>query len=319
VPSAAGAFDVVVASACSGIAGILGMLLVGLCAQYVLHGSRRARLAWLGAAVALAWVFNLVRILVLLAVGTTLGEGVAMDVVHPVAGLLLLNSAMAVHVLLAGRFGLVLGLRRPVPYDTPLTASVPAELRRDRGQVARRATALLSGVLVLAALGTVVPGTAAAYAGSLPAVRPFADNPSLGSQFRVSDGVEKKWAERYFGEDSSWMRYEAEPLSAAGGYTVWVDSVFTRDWSGLRAHPIVECYAFHDFELVRVARPRLTSGLLADEIVYRREDGATWHVLSWEWAVRTGDDIAHERVTLLASSLDDGLDPGAGGETGEGG
>ena len=319
VDAPGGAFDVMVASACSGIAGIVGMLLVGLCAQYVLHGSRRARLAWLAAAVVLAWVLNLVRIVVLLAVGTTLGEGVAMEVVHPVAGLVLLNAAMAVHVLLAGRFGLVFSLRRPVPYDTPLTVSAPQELRRGRGQHARRATALVSGVLVLAALGTVVPGTAAAYAGSLPAVRPFADNPSLGNDFVLSDGVEKSWAERYFGDGSSWMRYQAQPVSGEDGYTVWVDSVFTPAWSGLRAHPIVECYSFHDFELVRVARPTLTSGLLADEIVYRRADGATWHVLSWEWAVRTGDDIAHERVTLLASSLRGDLDPGVAGETRDGG
>jgi hypothetical protein len=165
----------------------------------------------------------------------------------------------------------------------------------------------------------VVPGTAAAYAGSLPAVRPFADNPSLGSDFMVSDGVEKEWAQRYFGRDSSWMRYEAAPVAGDGGYTVWVDSVFTPDWSGLRAHPIVECYTFHDFDVVRIARPTLTAGLLADEIVYRRADGATWHVLSWEWAVRTGDDIAHERVTLLASSLRGELDPGVGGERNGGG
>jgi len=313
VDAPGGAFDVMVASACSGIAGIAGMLLIGLCAQYVLHGSRRARLAWLAAAVVLAWVLNLIRIVVLLAVGTTMGEHVAMEIVHPVAGLLPLNAAMAVHVLNAGRFGLRFDLRRPMPYDTPLTAAAPADVRRQRSELVRRATALVTGVLAMAALGTVVPGTAAAYAGSLPAVRPFADNPSLGNDFLVSDGEEKEWAQRYFGRDSSWMRYEAAPVAGDGGYTVWVDSVFTPDWSGLRAHPIVECYTFHDFEIVRIARPTLTTGLLADEIVYRRADGATWHVLSWEWAVRTGDDIAHERVTLLASSLRDDLDPGLGG------
>ena len=319
VDAPGGAFDVMVASACSGIAGIVGMLLVGLCAQYVLHGRLRARLAWLVAAVVMAWLLNLLRILVLLAVGRTLGEQVAMEVVHPVAGLLLLNAAMAVHVLNAGRFGLAFALRRPMPYDTPLTAAAPVDLRRRRSEVVRRGTALVAGVLAMAALGTVVPGTAAAYAGSLPAVRPFADNPSLGTGFRVSEGDEQEWAQRYFGQDSSWMRYQAAPLAADGGYTVWVDSVFTPDWSGLRAHPIVECYTFHDFDIVRIARPTLTAGLLADEIVYRRADGATWHVLSWEWAVRTGDDIAHERVTLLASSLEDDLDPGVTADTEGGG
>lgn len=320
VDAPGGAFDVMVASACSGVAGIVGMLLIGLCAQYVLHGTPRARLAWLAAAVALAWALNLLRIVLLLAVGTTFGEHVAMELVHPVAGLLLLNTAMAVHVLHAGRFGLHFALRRPMPYDTPLTAAAPVDQQRRRSEVVRRATALVAGVLAMAALGTVVPGTAAAYAGSLPAVRPFADNPSLGNDFLMSEGQEKKWAQRYFGNDSSWMRYEASPLVAGGGYTVWVDSVFTPDWSGLRAHPIVECYTFHDFEIVRIARPTLTAGLLADEIVYRRPDGATWHVLSWEWAVRTGDDIAHERVTLLASSLRGDVDPVVGnGESSDGG
>lgn len=318
VDAPGGAFDVLVASACSGITGIVGMLIIGLCAQYVLHGTPRARITWLAAAVALAWALNLVRILGLLAVGTSLGEGVAMGVVHPVAGLLLLNAAMAFHVASAGRFGLTFALRRALPYDTPLTAPSPADVRRSRGQLTRRVSVLVTGVLALAALGTVVPGTAAAYSGSLPAVRPFADNPSLGPGFVLSEGAEKEWARRYFGRDSSWMRYRAQAADDTG-YTVWVDSVYTPDWSGLRAHPIVECYSFHGFELVRVARPTLSSGLLADEIVYRRADGATWHVLSWEWAVRTGDQIAHERVTLLASSARDDLDPGAPGETTDGG
>ena len=54
-----------------------------------------------------------------------------------------------------------------------------------------------------------------------------------------------------------------------------------------RAHPLLDCYRFHGFSLSRVSRSVLAAGVLADEVVYRRPDGATWHVLSWQWPVRS--------------------------------
>ena len=312
-----GPFDVLVASACSGVGGITGMLLIGLCAQYVLHGPVRARLLWLAAGVALAWSLNVVRIMALLGLGAWRGQHVALDVVHPVAGLVLLNAALLVLLLTARRFGLVLALRRRAPYDTPLTAAAAPDDRMRRAERARRAGAMVAGVLVLAAAGTSIPVTAAAYQAGVPAVTAFAHAPELGPRFTVTDGQEKVWARAYFGADSSWMRYRARPTSGAVGYSMWVDSVLTADWSGLRAHPLLDCYEFHGFELVSTARPTLAAGILADQVVYRRADGATWHVLSWEWPVTTpSGELAHERVTLLASSsstdVADGLAPSEG-------
>lgn len=305
VPGPDGPFDVLVASACSGMSGIVGMLLIGLCAQYVLHGPLGSRARWLAAALAMAWILNVVRILALLGLGALGGSHLALDVFHPLAGLLLLNVALAVLLVAARRFGLELDLRRPAPYDTPLTSSEALEERMswiDRG---RRGLALACGVAVVAAAGAAIPVSAVAYEAGAPAVTAFADSPDLGPRFAVDDGTEKAWARSYFGTDSTWMRYRARPASAMVGYTVWVDSVVTSDWSGLRAHPLLDCYSFHGFELVTTGRPTLAAGILADEVVYRRADGATWHVLGWEWPVRRGDgSLAHERVTLLASSTD---------------
>ncbi len=301
VEHADGAFDVVVASACSGVSGVLGMLLVGLCAQYVLHGRTRARVAWLGTAVLLAWLLNLVRIVLLLATGRTLGQAVAMDVLHPVAGLVLLNAAMVGLVLLAGRFGLRFSLQRPVPSDTPLTAPAPEDERCARGPRLRRVGALVSGVLALAAVGSAVPVTVGAYRGGEAAAASFTAMPDAGRDFEMSAPEEITWARPYFGGDSSWTRHRAAPV-AGYGHSLWIDAVLTPDWSALRAHPVLDCYSFHGYELLSVSRPTLASGLLADQVVYRRQDGATWHVLSWEWPVRRGEGLVHERVTLLASS-----------------
>jgi exosortase/archaeosortase family protein len=309
-----GPFDVIVASACSGIAGIGGMLLVGLAAQYVLHGSARSRALWLSAAVLLAWVLNLGRILLLLGVGRAFGEQVALDVVHPVAGLLLLNVGIAGLLLAAGAFGLRLSLSSPVPMDTPLTDPAPAELRMRRPALARRVAAVTAGAALLGVLNAEVPGTAAAYDASDPAAVAFADAPVGPAGFSVASAQEQAWARAYFGSDSSWTRYRLLPTSTDTGYTMWLDSVTTSDWAALRAHPLLDCYRFHGFDLQSVQRPVLAAGVLADEAVYRRPDGATWHVLSWEWPVKGSGQLRHERVVLLASSERTDLAPAVAGD-----
>lgn len=311
-----GAFEVVVASACSGIGGVTGLLLVGLAAQYVLHGRTRARLAWLATVAVTAWVLNLVRILVLLATGRLLGESAALDVVHPVAGLVLLNAAFALLVVAAPRFGLVPSLASRVPADTPLTAPVAPRLRMRPPALRRRVAALLAGVALLAVLDSGVPGTAAAYDAAEPAAVAFAEAPPGLPHFTVQAGQDKTWARRYFGEDSSWVRHRLQPTSPSVGYSLWLDSVTTSDWAALRAHPVLDCYAFHGFDVVSVDRPVLAAGVLAEEVVYRRPGGGTWHVLAWEWPVRGAEGLRHERVVLLASSERTDLLP-AGAETRE--
>lgn len=302
VPSVAGSFDVVVASACSGATGTAGTLLVGLAAQYVLHGSARSRVLWLTTAVTAAWVLNLVRVLLLLAVGGLLGERVALDLVHPVAGLVLLDVSFAALLVAAPRFGLRLSLASPVPADTPLTDPAPPAERMRRPALLRRGAALTAVVLVLGVLDTVVPGTAGAYDGGLPAAR-ASDGLTAPRGFTVTSSQEQAWSQVYYGAGSSWTRARLHPTSSGPALSLWVDTVVTDEWAALRAHPLLDCYRFHGFDVVRVERTVLARGVLADEVVHRRPDGATWHVLSWQWPVRdTAGRLRHERVVLLASS-----------------
>ena len=315
VAGPSGAFEVVVASACSGLTGIGGTLLVGVAAQYVLHGSARARVRWLTAAVVLAWVLNLVRILLLLAVGRLLGERVALEVVHPVAGLLLLNASFAVLLLTAPRFGLRLGLASPVPADTPLTDPAPVDQRLTRPDLARRAAVLAVAVGLLGALNTVLPATAGAYDAADPAAAAFSDAPTAPAGWTTGPAQRQPWSRVYYGAGSDWSRYRLTPTAGRTAPSVWVDSITTDDWAALRAHPLLDCYRFHGFSLARVSRSVLAAGVLADEVVYRRPDGATWHVLSWQWPVRSpdGGPLRHERVVLLASSQRSDLAPAPSG------
>ena len=311
VAGPSGSFEVVVASACSGLTGIAGTLLVGLAAQYVLHGSARARVQWLSTAVVLAWVLNLVRILLLLAVGRLLGEQVALDVVHPVAGLLLLNASFAVLLLAAPRFGLRFGLASPVPADTPLTDPAPVGERMGRASLLRRGAALAVAAGVLGTLNTVLPATSGAYDAAEPAATAFSDAPLAPPGYATGPAQAQPWSRVYFGARSDWTRYRLTPTGRQPAPSVWVDSVTTDDWAALRAHPLLDCYRFHGFSLSRVSRTVLAAGVLADEVVHRRPDGATWHVLSWEWPVRSpdGGPMRHERVVLLASSQRTDLAP----------
>ena len=313
VPGPSGPFEVVVASACSGLTGIGVALLVGLAAQYVLHGSTRARVQWLSTAVVLAWVLNLVRILLLLGVGRLLGEQVALEVVHPVAGLLLLNASFAVLLLAAPRFGLRLGLGSPVPADTPLTDPAPVQERMGRASLVRRGAALAVAVGLLGALNTVLPATSGAYDAADPAATAFSDSPVAPAGYATGPAQPQAWSRVYFGPRSDWRRYRLTPTGQRPAATVWVDSVTTDDWAALRAHPLLDCYRFHGFSVSRVSRTVLAAGVLADEVVHRRPDGATWHVLSWEWPVRSsgsdGSAMRHERVVLLASSTRTDLAP----------
>ena len=302
VPSAAGSFDVVVASACSGATGTGATLLVGLAAQYVLHGSARARARWLTTAVVAAWVLNLARVLLLLAVGRLLGEHLALDVVHAVVGLVLLDASFAVLLLAAPRFGLHLSLTSPVPADTPLTDPALAGDRMRRPALLRRGAVLTAAVVVLGVLDTVVPGTAGAYDAGLPAAR-AADGPTVPSGFSLTSQQEQAWSRVYYGAGSSWTRSRLHPTASGPALSLWVDTVVTDEWAALRAHPLLDCYRFHGFDVVRVHRTVLSRGVLADEVVHRRPDGATWHVLSWQWPVRdAAGGLRHERVVLLASS-----------------
>lgn len=298
-------FEVAVASACSGMQGVVGTLLVGTAAMYVVRGRARARLAWLGAAVLAALAANLLRILAIVAAGAVWGESAAMQVLHPVAGLLMLDVVAIGMLLLLPRFRLTLRSFGPAVGDVPLT--VPADWAQalPRGRFHRRVAVVLAVAAVLAAADLGLRDTAGAFDNSgLPAAAPFSPDRVLSAAMTVHQVGEYDWARPYFGDRSTWRRFVLRPVRADSHYTVWLDSIVTDDVGALHARPVASCYHLHGFSTPVHQTVQLGHGVIGQEFVYLRPDGAQWHSLTWEWPVEGTDGrVRHERVVLFASSL----------------
>lgn len=87
-----------VAVSCSGINGAVAMVLIGLAVAAVARGSWRRRIGWVVVAVAAQWLANVLRIIVLFAITRWISVDVAIDVVHPIIGLVFFNLVVLVMV-----------------------------------------------------------------------------------------------------------------------------------------------------------------------------------------------------------------------------
>lgn len=296
-------FTLSVASACSGLTGAVGLLVVGGAGLFLLAGPLRRKLLWLGAGMLAALVLNVLRILGIVALGAAAGEHVAMDLLHPVAGLVLLDALLVAMVRALPAFGLALRpLRERVVSDVPLTA--PQAGPRHDPRRTRRTAGFAVVAVAVALLDSGLSSSASAFDnGGRPAAVAFAQREEVGSGASIVAVSQNDWARTYFGPDSQWRRYVLQP-QRRDGYTVWLDAIDTSDLAALRAHPVAGCYRFHGFATPVRKRVVLAAGVVAQRFVYTRPDGAQWHTLSWQWPVTTADGrVRQERVVLLASSL----------------
>jgi exosortase/archaeosortase family protein len=319
-------FTVAVASACSGAGSLLGFGLVGLANLYMIDGPLRRRLLWLVAGTLAMWGTNLARLLAILAAGHLLGQRLALDVVHPVAGIVLTNVTFALLLASLPRFGLA---RRPLraasPSDTPLTEPAPPEQRPTPRQLLPRLAALAA---VAAGLAVANGQLAAASAGFDHAAQPvsasFDQEPAAGDGWAVRRLGQIDDARSYFGLAATWTRYRLTPAPGAPGapFTVWADSIVTDNLGALAAHPVLACYRLHGYRVLADQRVVIARGVLGEQLVYQVPEGDQWHVLTWEWPVRgRGGSVLQERMTLLAASdlRAAGPTPGGGARPGLGG
>jgi exosortase/archaeosortase family protein len=312
-----GSFTVSIASSCSGINSAVGFLVVGLACLYVIRGTVTGRLTWLLVGLVLVWLLNVVRIVAIVGVGRLLGEEAAIDVLHPVAGLLALNIAFALLLLALPRFGLALrNPLEPATSDTPLGRVVPAAERAGLPPtLLRRLGAVVVVVSALALANGQLAELALAYDNDgLPAVQRFTPATLAGGSWKVRRVGSYPWSRSSFGDGSTWVRYELRPRAGrvppGKQFTIWVDSILTPDVGALNAFPVRECYDFHGFEIYADQRVRLPGGVVGELIAYRNESGGLWHALTWQWPVTTPDGrVQHERMVMLASAVGVPLQP----------
>jgi len=300
-----GDVDVAVTSACSGLSGLLGFLVVGVAVLYLFDGRLRSRAAWLVAGLVLVLLLNVLRILGLVGVASFFGAHLALDVLHPVVGMVVLNVALVAMLLVAGRFGLVRRPIRPRASDNPLHAVGAPQPRRMRLILLRMAVLVVLtsqlGVLNLQ-MAQAAPSYRNAARSSIPSLSAdLQDASEFG--YATRSVTEQRWARRYFGADSRWNRFVLESPSAEIP-TVWADVLDTTSLASLRMHSAMSCYRFHQQDVRSRRTVELGNGVLVETFVVEMSHG-TWHVVTWQRPIERSGRVDHERVTLMASSRED--------------
>ncbi len=292
---AQGTFLVQVASACSGANGLLGFLLVASAFTLVARGTKSAKFSWLAAGTALVWVFNVIRIVAILAVGKFFGETASIDILHPVAGLFTFNIAVLIMVLQAHRFGLSLPVFSGPSRTRAVLAAVPTAGRA------------MLGIVVIALFGSVFNHNLTAYdpiSSSVgnPRVGKFSQVSLRPTGFRGERVGTFENGKRFFGEDSSWVRYQYAALGTSqlgSEVPVLADVINTGKLQAFSDFGIEACYRFHGYSTEGVKRVDLGNGVVGTVLNWADPDGLAWTTVYWLWAVREGSSLRYERVVLL--------------------
>lgn len=306
-----GAFNLVVATQCSGANGLLGFLLIAGAATLVTAGKTSRKVLWLVAGSAVVWLFNVVRILIVFAAGKFWGESVALDGFHPYTGLVTFSLATAIMVWVMPKFGLRLGLGsiRPAALTHSTHRAVP------RWRTAAIVCLVLSFVVgvfdsglsaydpVISALGT---PRVTAFNSALDSVTGFTGRPV--------DHFD--WSKRFFGEKSDWTRYEFAGQGADGltsQLPVTADVVTTDDSQTFNDFGVEACYRFHGYDVENLREVDIGRGQTASMLTWTDQTQAgtgqkpiRWTALYWYWPVASHGTIRYQRVILLFNTSSGG-------------
>jgi exosortase/archaeosortase family protein len=298
VGSGVNAFSVSIGSACAGVNSFIGFLLIGTALLFVVRGPAVRRAAWLSVGLGLIFGLNVIRIIAILAVGARFGQAAALDILHPLAGLLVFNVGVLAMVALVPRFGLrfIGPSDRPGPNDPGVSNPV----RRTR-----------PALVVAVCLAGILAVTNAAYA-RFDAISSGLGDARLGS-FDVRalqlPGWESKFiaafpqARQYFGSSATWDRlsyWSTSGAQLASTRSVYVDVITTDDPGSLADYGLEECYRFHGYRIASVTTADIGAGVQAQIIDYvNTKVGADWSALWWEWPYSSAGRTRYERVVIL--------------------
>jgi len=294
-----GSFAVSIGSACSGVNSLVGFIIIGGALAYAVRGPLVRRLAWLAAGLVLIWILNIVRIESIFAVGATVGKQAALDVLHPVAGLILFNVGVLAMLVAVERMGLRFIQLAPTAEPAP-TGESPVKRAR--------VPMLVAGALALS-LGAVNAGYSRfeAIAGDLgqAKLQPFdirsASVPGWTAQFVGSFDQGKQ----YFGPASTWDRilYSSTPTaSLRASRPLYVDVINTDDSGTFAAYGLEACYKFYGYFIETAATVDLGDGVLAHIYDYHNPKvGNDWSAISWEWPFSKKGQTWYERVVVFMS------------------
>ena len=311
-------FSLAVGSACSGINSLVGFVIIGAAFNTIFVGRLYRRILWLAAGLVLVGAFNVARIDLIFVAGWTFGESFAIDVLHPVAGIIVFG----IGALAMLRIAPIFGLRIPEPPRRDAAqdrahAGVEPRSRRQPARFVRVAAPMAMGLMLAALLA--MPNASFAHYDSL--VDAFG-HPTLGTidpnavkvtgwQAEPSSSFDQ--ATTYFGPHATWERvaFSSTTDSTIQPSSVYLDVIRTDDSGSLAAYGVEACYNFHGFDQVSSNSTDVGAGVEAKVASYRSPVEATdWSILWWEWPYDAGGQTRYERLVLLAP-LDSTSQPGS--------
>jgi exosortase/archaeosortase family protein len=293
-------FQVSVASACSGVNGLVGYLLVAVAFLTALTGGLIGKTLWLFLGLIGVWVSNVGRIFIILAAGNRFGERVAIGVLHPFMGLVTFNLVVLAMVLIMGRFGLKLR-------SSGSSATAGSTLRTAVPKV-RLAVTVVGLFAVIAALANSSLRSYDLVATSLgaPRLAAFSQQPSHPAGWGVRKTDTYTWARPFFGTDSTWNRYQftwdgvaTDALRSSSG--VISDVIDTSDLSSFSTYGVEACYKFHGFKLHSIRTVDLGGGITGNVLAYYNTQAKSdWTTVYWHWPVKElSGRTRYERMTLM--------------------
>jgi exosortase/archaeosortase family protein len=293
------AFVVSVGSACSGVNSLVGFILIGIALLCVVRGSPARRMAWLAAGLTIIWLLNVARIQIVLAAGAIFGPAVALDGLHPVAGLALFNLGLVAMILAVPRFGIRFVELPTLPRGDRQSAPSRGWLRRGSVIAIGTATALLVGI---ANTGYARYEDITGDLGNARLVR-FDIRAAQIDGWSSAFVQNLDQAKQFFGNQARWARVMYTPTPSArlqSSHPLYVDVIDTDDAGSLAAYTIADCYQFHHFRIDGELTTEIGAGVSASVITYfDPKDRSDWSAIWWEWPKEFDGAVRYERIVVF--------------------
>jgi exosortase/archaeosortase family protein len=322
-------FDLSIVSACSGVNGVIGFLLVGSAFAAIVRGPIVRKVLWLAGGMILLFVLNLGRIAFIFFAGREWGESIALNVFHPFIGLVLFCVGVLVMLMLIRPLGMhIYGVGTappmavlPTPPDStapaaPTPGSLPeAPKRKVALAVPRVYLAVVAVVLAALIIGVSdvdlnaynlvagVSGEAKLTAFIQSPVSP----PGWSALYDTTFG----WAKPLFGDTSTWNRYIMRSEGSGRLVTnaeVVADVINTPDLSSFSAFGVQACYTFHGYALANITQVSLVGGITGQAMSYTSQQFGSWSIIYWIVPVKMeSGGNNYERVVLYVQNSGQGV------------
>jgi exosortase/archaeosortase family protein len=308
-------FELQVVTACSGVDGLVGFLLIGLLFAAMVSGPLLHKSVWLAAGLPLLWAINLGRMMFIFWAGKEFGETVALDVFHPFIGLVTFSAGVTVWALSHRRFGL-----RIRGFSTG-TRPLDGEVAKPAGRARAAAVPAIAAATIVVVIASVVIGIGDNNLKDYNLIENAVGQPKLDS-FLVSPAHVPGWTSEYdmqffngqpeFGPTSLWYRYLYRQTSKSAllsaSVPIFADVINAPGLSGFSAFTVQDCYTFHGWDERGTVDENLGGGIIGQELSYDSSQYGDWSLVYWIWPVNgtAGDPSAsrYERVVLYLQ--DDG-------------